>query len=215
MAQFRRDTLSLADRVNGDFAGLDLAQRIDRIGGMAFRAVFTTSLNAEDQILSWAIALSGQSIELATLKTAQFHPEAQSLLQSTRDRYGIDIREFEPPPEARSAHLAICGSDHVSNVISPEQFKGTDASKAALNQALKGADVWITGRRHSKSDPDQQLPFAEWSQKRGLLKINPLADWTTSQVQQVIAAYDIPMDTGIKFRGDVGSARANTALYGT
>ena len=44
MEQIKRDTLTLADRLNRDFAKLELADRIERIGGLAYRAVFTTCM---------------------------------------------------------------------------------------------------------------------------------------------------------------------------
>ena len=194
MEQIKRDTLTLADRLNRDFTGLDLAGRIARVGGLAYRAVFITSLGMEDQVLSWAIAMSGQSIKLATLKTGRLFPETQSLLQITRDLYGIDIKEYEPKSESLADYVERHGLDDFYNSIEARKDCCKTRKLEPLAEALKGADVWITGLRRSQSQQRSHVDFAEWDAERGLLKINPLADWSGDQVKAAIAAHEIPVN---------------------
>ena len=190
MELFKRDTLTLAERLNREFADLDLAERLDRIGGLAYRAVFISNLDKADQVLSRAIALSTQSIKVATLKTSRMFPENKSLLQITRDRYGMEIEEFEPDSEALAHYLAHCGLESFYNSGEARRAASKDGNWTPLDEALKGADVWITARRSGAETPD----FAEWDQERGLLVINPLADWTERQIEQTVAAHEIPVN---------------------
>ena len=197
MELFKRDTLTLAERLNRDFADLDHTERLNRIGGLAYRAVFTSHLEMADQVLTWAAALSDQSINMATLKTSRLFPENKSLLQITRDRYGIDIAEFEPDSDVLARYLADCGLARFHSSGEARKEASKNRKWSPLEAALKGADVWITARRRGPGA--ETLEFAEWDQARGLLIMNPLADWTDRQVQLTVAAHEIPVNPSNAF----------------
>ena len=61
-------------------------------------------------------------------------------------------------------------------------------------RALRTIDVWITGLRQDQSDTRAETPKVsyvetEWST---LIKIAPLADWSTDQVKDYIAKNNVP-----------------------
>ena len=192
MELFKRDTLTLAERLNRDFDELDLAQRLDRIGGLAYRAVFTSNLTMADHVLTRAIAMSNQPIRVATLITGRLFPENNPLLQIAGDRFGTEIEGIEADSEVLGGYRASCGSKRVD--FSGDTRKAANGSDkwTSLDEALKGADVWITSRRKEDLPGAQDLPFAEWHRERGLFMINPLADWSTRQVQRTIASSNSP-----------------------
>ena len=134
MEPIKRDTRTLADRLNNDFADLNLNERIDRIAGLAYRAVFTSNFCSADQVLSWAIALSGQKIELTTLLTGQQLAANQSLLQITQDRYGITIGRFEEPNKALKGADVRIKARHAGDFghLNPAEFAQWDSQSGLL-----------------------------------------------------------------------------------
>ena len=52
-----------------------------------------------------------------------------------------------------------------------------------LNRALEGAQGWITGLRREQSDARADVPLAAWDAERGLIKVNPIADWSTETLR--------------------------------
>jgi len=61
-----------------------------------------------------------------------------------------------------------------------------------LKRAFEGLDVWICGLRREQSVTRQNLSSIEWDHANGLIKINPLIDWTESQILDYIKLNKIP-----------------------
>jgi phosphoadenosine phosphosulfate reductase len=173
MERSKRDFSHMTDKLNGSFAGLDLSQRLELLGELAEHAVFTSSLGMEDQVLTWAIAMSGQPIQLATLQTGRLFPESLSLLQITKDRYSIDIKEYSPESESLEDYVEAHGLDGFYNSVEARKSCCKTRKLEPLAAALSQADVWITGLRREQSQGRSSIEFVEWDAERGLLKVNP------------------------------------------
>ena len=66
------------------------------------------------------------------------------------------------------------------------------AKVAALEEALTGVDAWITGIRREQAPTRAQTPKIELDVRRGIVKFNPLADWTEKDVWTYIFKHDLP-----------------------
>ena len=53
---------------------------------------------------------------------------------------------------------------------------------APLARALAGRDAWVTGLRRAQSVTRIELPLREFDSMHGLVKFNPLADWSEEDV---------------------------------
>ncbi|MEJ0020770.1 MAG: phosphoadenylyl-sulfate reductase [Acetobacteraceae bacterium] len=178
------DTLpGLGGELNAAFPGLELPDRLkrlrSRIGG---RIVFTTSFGLEDQALTHLLAQSGIDVEYATLDTGRLFPETYALWAQTEARYDIRIRAFYPDHKEIEALVRAQGINGL--------YRSMDARKACcevrkirpLERALRGTAAWITGLRADQSTARQDVAFVAYDATRGLLKANPLADWTRERV---------------------------------
>ena len=47
-----------------------------------------------------------------------------------------------------------------------------------LKRAFKGLDVWICGLRRDQSVTRHDMKLVEWDEANGLIKLNPLIEWT-------------------------------------
>lgn len=170
-----------------------LERRIECIArAVAGRVAFSTSLGIEDQAIFHAIATSSASIDVFTLDTGRHFPETLDTLERTERRYGLRIRVIAP------------ASDHVEALVARDGINGFRASIEArkaccdarkvkpLQRALAGAAGWLTGLRREQSGGRLATLFAELDKSLGLLKLNPLADWSLDRLQAYIAANDIP-----------------------
>ncbi len=66
------------------------------------------------------------------------------------------------------------------------------AKVAGLEQALADVDGWVTGIRREQGPTRAHAPKLERDAKRGIWKLNPLADWTEKDVWAYIFAHDLP-----------------------
>jgi phosphoadenosine phosphosulfate reductase len=63
---------------------------------------------------------------------------------------------------------------------------------AALERALEGVDAWITGIRREQAATRAGARKLERDERRGIWKLNPLADWTEKDLWRYIHAYGLP-----------------------
>ena len=185
-----------AEELNARLAGIEnLAERITEMRrSVEGRIAFSTSLSLDDQAILHAIAESGVYIDIFTLDTGRLFPEVLETVELSEIRYGVRIRMVTP--EASEVE-ALVGRDGVFG------FRHSVESRKAccevrkvrpLNRQLKGAQGWITGvrREHSKDRADVQL--ASWDEERGLMKVNPIADWSTQELTAYIAENNVPVN---------------------
>jgi thioredoxin-dependent adenylylsulfate APS reductase len=177
------------------FADLSAAERIAHLRReVAGKIVFTTSFGPEDQVILHLLAEQGIDIDVVTLDTGRLFPETYALWAQTERRYGRRIRTFHPRHddlealierqgingfyESRQARIACCAVRKVE----------------PLSRALTGAQAWIAGLRADQSAHRQDMALVTAETDRGLIKLNPLFDWTRDQLQDFISANDIPVN---------------------
>ncbi|GAB7388567.1 phosphoadenylyl-sulfate reductase [Bacillaceae bacterium] len=61
-----------------------------------------------------------------------------------------------------------------------------------LQRILSRYDAWITGIRREQAPTRANAKKVEWDRKFGLVKVNPLADWTWEDVWNYIREHDVP-----------------------
>jgi phosphoadenosine phosphosulfate reductase len=63
---------------------------------------------------------------------------------------------------------------------------------APLREMLRGMRAWVTAIRRDQSPARTYIDLVEWDEKFELIKINPLANWSTRDVWNYIAKHDVP-----------------------
>jgi phosphoadenosine phosphosulfate reductase len=66
------------------------------------------------------------------------------------------------------------------------------AKVAGLEAALADVDAWITGVRREQGPTRATAPKLDRDERRGIWKLNPLADWTEKDVWTYIFKHDLP-----------------------
>jgi phosphoadenosine phosphosulfate reductase len=67
-----------------------------------------------------------------------------------------------------------------------------EAKVAGLEAGLADVDAWITGIRREQAPTRSAAPKLEQDERRGIWKLNPLADWTEKDVWTYIFQHDLP-----------------------
>ncbi len=174
------------ETLNAQLAGLDLAGRLSLAASLG-RAVFTTSLGIEDQVITAEIGTHRFPIDVSTLQTGRLFAETLALIDETEGRYDIAIRRFEPEQADVDAFAARYGINGFYESVEARHACCGVRKVAPLARALSGATVWVTGLRRGQSMNRADTPFAEYDAERHLLKINPLADWDIDRIRAYVA----------------------------
>ena len=155
-------------------------------------AVFATSLGAEDQALTDLIARNGLDIPIVTLDTGRLFPETYDLIAETEERYGVRIEVFAPD----AAELEALVNEHGVNCFRKSKELRKLCCKvrklSALRRALAGKKLWICGLRRDQSVTRFGIEVLEDDPANGLLRLNPLADWSESRLWNYIQSHHVP-----------------------
>ncbi len=176
------------------------------------RIVFTTSLGAEDMVLTDLIASHGLPIALATLQTGQLHAETLALMDRVEAHYGLRIERWAPDAAAVAHFEAEHGALPMRRSIELRQACCALRKLEPLSRALAGRSAWVTGLRREQSGARAELPFSSLDDQ-GREKFSPLADWSQADVWQYIAAHGVPYnDLHDRFFPSIGCAPCTRAV---
>ena len=208
-----RDTA--AATLSKQLEGLDLAGRLALIAGSEGRAVFTTSLGIEDQVIAAEIGLNRLPIDISTLETGRLFKETADLIGETEDRLGIVITRIRPVEEDIDAYAKGFGLNGFYESIEARHACCGVRKMAPLARALAGRRGWITGLRREQSQARADVPLVDTSEvaTKGLTKYNPLANWSWGDVWHYIAANGVdynPLHDG--FFPSIGCAPCTRAI---
>lgn len=181
-----------ATSLDQELAGLDLAGRLALVAGLGGRAVFTTSLGIEDQVITAAIGLARLPIEVSTLETGRLFKETVDLIGETEERFGIAIQRFHPEQDDIDAYAAKYGLNGFYESVEARHACCHVRKLVPLAKALSGATLWVTGLRRGQSGNRAATPFAEYDAERDLIKVNPLADWSIEDINAYVEAEAVP-----------------------
>ncbi|CAN7493862.1 phosphoadenylyl-sulfate reductase [Pararhizobium sp. LjRoot235] len=183
-----------ASALNKQLESLDLAGRLALVAGLEGKAVFTTSLGIEDQVITAAIGTSKLGIEVSTLETGRLFSETVALIDETEETYGLLIKRFYPEQDDIDAFAAKYGMNGFYDSVEARHACCGARKVKPLARALEGTAFWITGLRRGQSGNRADTPFAEADPDRGLIKINPLADWDIETIRAHVARQAIPVN---------------------
>ena len=183
---------AFAASLDAQLADLDLNERLRLVAGLEGRAVFTTSLGIEDQVITAAIGLNGLPVEVSTLETGRLFKETVDLIAETEERFGITIKRLHPKPDDIDAYAAKFGMNGFYESVEARHACCHVRKLVPLAEALSGARFWVTGLRRSQSGNRAATPFAEYDAERDLIKVNPLADWSLDDITNYVEAESVP-----------------------
>lgn len=158
------------------------------------RAALASSLSAEDIVITDAIARLKLPIDVFTLDTGRLHAETLALIEESATRYGIDIVQHQPDPEAVASYVAEHGENGFYDGVAQRKECCTIRKVTPLAHALAGRDAWLTGQRREQGVTRSALAEREQDQERGIAKYNPLAAWSWADVLAYAAQFDVPMN---------------------
>ena len=166
-----------------------LAVVLERLGDSVALA---SSLGAEDQVLTDMLVRVRPRPRVFTLDTGLLPAQTLAAIAATNARYGIDIKTLRPDPAAVEGMVAAHGSELFRQSVERRKLCCQVRKVHPLRKELATLRAWITGLRREQSPTREGVAPIEWDAANGLVKINPLADWSTSQVWQYIRDNNVP-----------------------
>jgi phosphoadenosine phosphosulfate reductase len=155
-------------------------------------AVFASSLAAEDMVLTDMILRSKLPIGIFTLETGRLHKETVGMLDRIKEVYDYQVTPFRPDPAAVEQYVASHGLNGFYDSVELRKECCRIRKIDPLNRALAGNKSWVTGQRRAQSVTRAALDVQEDDPAHGMVKFNPLADWSEEDVWQYLRDHQVP-----------------------
>ena len=155
-------------------------------------AAFASSFSAEDVVVTDLLLGVRADARIFTLDTGRLHEETHEIAQRIRERYGIAIETLFPDRDAVEQLVREKGPFSFRQSVADRKECCAMRKVEPLRSMLAGLDLWITGLRRGQAVTRGGVLKLEWDEAFGLLKLNPIADWTEEQVWEYIRAKELP-----------------------
>jgi len=153
---------------------------------------FSSSMGAEDQVLTDMIWTKYPETRIFTLDTGRLFQESYELMDKIEERYNRRIEIFFPDKAEVEKMVAEKGINLFYKSIDNRKECCHIRKTVPLSRALSGVEAWVTGIRRDQAITRYAAPLVEWNEQYKLLKINPLRDWTQEMVWDYIRKHDLP-----------------------
>jgi phosphoadenosine phosphosulfate reductase len=169
------------------------------------------------EVLTWALSTFGRSISLAwsgaedvavldmmhkidpkstrvfTLDTGRLNPETYELIDEVQAKYKVQVEIQFPDAAAVEKMVREKGINLFYRSLDNRKECCGVRKVEPLNRMLKSLDGWITGLRRTQAITRGKLAKVELDfQHDKIVKVNPLADWSTAQVFEYLQANRVP-----------------------
>jgi phosphoadenosine phosphosulfate reductase len=187
-------SIETAQTLNAAWAGASPAEAIslalDYFG--AERIAFSTSLGAEDQVITDILWRNNLPAPVFTLDTGRLPEETYRLLEETRKRYGLAIEVLFPEAETVQKMQSEHGPNLFYESIENRRLCCRARKVEPLSRKLSTLSAWICGLRRSQSVTRHELQLVEWDETFGLFKLNPLVLASEEWIWEYIRDNDVP-----------------------
>jgi phosphoadenosine phosphosulfate reductase len=172
----------------------------------------STSLGAEDMVVTALIAQHALPIQLATLETGALHPETVALIPRITERYGLAVEVYRPVEESVIQFVRTNGEKAMYDSLALRKACCGIRKMEPLGRMLAGRTAWVTGLRREQSNARGEVLAVE-ADDQGRAKINPLVDWSWNDVWHYIATNEVPYNPlHDQFMPSIGCAPCTRAI---
>jgi phosphoadenosine phosphosulfate reductase len=171
--------------------GADALSRILRAIRSPIALAF--SYQAEDAAALHLLLGCGGEVEVFTLDTRRLFPETAAYHRELERFFNIAIHSYYPDPEEEKELEAELGEWGMRESLEKRRHCCEVRKVRPLGRVLAGKSAWVTGLRAAQSVTRSGLKLLEYDEKFGLIKINPLADWSDEDLAAYIKREGIPL----------------------
>jgi phosphoadenosine phosphosulfate reductase len=141
------------------------------------RLLMACSFQKEESVLIDMLMSIEPDARVFTIDTGVLFPQTYEVWRQIEARYGLRIEVMDATSSNGPWTAAHCCSER---------------KVAGLEQALTGAEAWITGIRREQSPARANAAKLDWDSARGVWKFNPLADWSDAEIWRYVHENALP-----------------------
>ena len=154
----------------------------------------SSSLGLEDQVLTDMVVKIDSGATIFTLDTGRLFPETYDLIDRTCSKYKVKIKVYFPNREDVEEMVNQKGINLFYHSVENRKECCRIRKLVPLKRAFQGLDAWICGLRRDQSVTRKDMQTVEWDETNGLIKINPLINWSEQDAWDYVNEHSVPVN---------------------
>lgn len=135
-------------------------------------------------------------VRVFSIDTGRLPEETYQCARDIERHFGIRIEWFHPKHDAVEDLMRQDGPYSFRESVAARRQCCAIRKVEPLNRALAELDAWITGVRREQTDNRASAEKIETDEAHGgIVKINPLADWSYDQIRDYVKEHRLPYNT--------------------
>ncbi|MGC1425162.1 MAG: phosphoadenylyl-sulfate reductase [Nitrosotalea sp.] len=152
-----------------------------------------SSFGAEDVVVIDMIMKINPKARIFTLDTGRLNQETYDVMDEIRQKYNMNIEVMFPDQNETEQMVRVNGMNLFYHSIGNRKLCCGIRKVHPLNKMLSTLDGWITGLRADQTEVRLKANRIEIDeQHNGIIKINPIIEWTWEQTWDYIKKNNIP-----------------------
>jgi phosphoadenosine phosphosulfate reductase len=152
--------------------------------------ILSSSFGAQAAVSLHLVSRQWAEIPVVLIDTGYLFPETYQFVDELTKRLALNLKVYRPATspawqEARWGKLWEQGAEGIARY---NEYNKVEPMQRALREL--GARGWITGLRRQQSRSRANLGVL--TLQNGVVKIQPIVDWTDRQVFQYLTKHDLP-----------------------
>jgi phosphoadenosine phosphosulfate reductase len=185
-------TQSMIENMAG-YKGDGAAESVVRWALETFHPRLAIATSLQDSVLIHLATRVRKDIRVFSLDTGRLPEEAYVCADEIRQRLGVRIEWYFPRHEAVEKLVTERGPFSFKQSLNDRRECCHIRKVEPLGRALDGLDAWMTSQRRDESVTRGTLATIERDETHGgIVKINPLADWTANDIRAYLRKHDLP-----------------------
>ena len=157
------------------------------------RAAISTSFQAESMVVLDMAYRIDPNVRAFTIDTGRLPKETYDLIDRTREHYGIAVEVYYPDQDQLTQMVSRHGVNPFYHSPSLRILCCELRKVNPLKRVLSNLDAWVTGLRREQTGARSAIGKIEIDASHGgIIKVNPLADWTHDQVWDYVRSRQVP-----------------------
>jgi len=157
------------------------------------RVAKASSFGAEDAVIIDIMHKINPKFRFFTLDTGRLPQETYDIMDIVRKKYNITIEVLFPDTIEVENMVKEKGVNLFYESVGNRKLCCEIRKVHPINKMLSTLDGWITGIRRDQTEVRKDVRIFQIDYNhRGILKINPIIDWTWDQIQDYIKKNNLP-----------------------
>src|SRR5574337_687294 len=157
------------------------------------RLAMASSFGAEDVVVIDMMMKINPKARIFTLDTGRLNQETYDVMDEIRKKYNTNIDVMFPDQNEVEQMVRVNGMNLFYQSIGNRKLCCGIRKVHPLNKMLSTLDGWITGLRADQTEVRSSAQKIELDeQHNGMIKINPIIEWTWDQTWDYIKKNNVP-----------------------